>query len=158
MTGAARRKFEAEVAIDYCQGSARRAETVFGWGRATVKAGLDELQTGTGRQDQFFKRGRPKTEEKFPDLEKDIRRLQIDLDKGPEQASNRTQFIKRLVEFADQNGRVIEWVYYPPYHSKYNSVERLSQKAMQPLESRLGRLPRLQKWSVEIFPLIGPQV
>jgi len=53
-----------------------------------------------------------------------IRRLQIDLDNGPEQASNRTQFIKRLLEFADSNGLVIELVYYPPYHSKYNSVER----------------------------------
>jgi len=305
LTGAARRKFEAEVAMDYCHGSPRRAETLFGWGRATVKAGLDALQTGVGRPDQFFQRGRPQTEEKFPDLEKDIRRLvepvcqvdpkfqspflytrmtaravgkalleeagyqateipsertcrrllnrlgyrlrrvqktkplkkiketdaifanvrnahdrsardegclrismdgkakvkvgefsrggrsrgtearkacdhdmnaeailapfgivevdcgqlfvvfgtsretsdfivdclqlwwderksiyrhirrlQIDLDNGPEQASNRTQFIKRLVEFADKNGLVIELVYYPPYHSKYNSVRR----------------------------------
>ena len=74
LTGAARRKFEAAVAIDYCQGSPRRTESVFGWGRATVKAGLDELQTGVARLDQFFKRGRRKTEEKLPDLEKDIRR------------------------------------------------------------------------------------
>jgi transposase len=305
LTGAARREFEAGVAIDYCQGSPRRAETVFGWGRATVQAGLDQWQTGVGRQDQFFPRGRRKTEEKIPDLEKHIRRLvepdcqvdpkfqspflytrmtakavgralvekagyratelptertcrrllnrlglrlrrvqktkphkkiketdaifanvrhahdraawdegclrismdgkakvkvgefsrggksrgtearkacdhdmnaeailapfgilevdcgqlfvvfgtsretsdfivdclqlwwderksvyphirrlQIDLDNGPEQASNRTQFIKRLVEFADNNGLVIELVYYPPYHSKYNSIER----------------------------------
>ena len=50
--------------------------------------------------------------------------MQIDLDNGPEQASNRTQFIKRLLKFADKNGLVIELVYYPPYHSKYNSVER----------------------------------
>ena len=49
-------------------------ESVFGWGRATVKAGLHELQTGVARLDQFFKRGRRKTEEKLPDLEKDIRR------------------------------------------------------------------------------------
>ena len=75
LTGAARREFEAGVAIDYCQGSPRRAETVFGWGRATVQAGLDQWQTGVGRQDQFFPRGRRKTEEKIPDLEKHIRRL-----------------------------------------------------------------------------------
>ena len=49
LTGAARREFEAGVAIDYCQGSPRRAETVFGWGRATVQAGLDQWQTGVGR-------------------------------------------------------------------------------------------------------------
>jgi hypothetical protein len=28
------------------------------------------------------------------------------------------------LEFADRNGLVIELVDYPPYHSKYNSVER----------------------------------
>ena len=28
------------------------------------------------------------------------------------------------MEFADKNGLVIELVYYPPYHSKYNSIER----------------------------------
>ena len=75
LTGAARREFEAAVAIDYCQGSPRRAETVFGWGRATVRAGLDQWPTGVGRQDQFFPRGRRKTEEKVPDLEKHIRCL-----------------------------------------------------------------------------------
>ena len=36
LTGAARRKFEAGVAIDYCQGSPRQTESVFGWGQATV--------------------------------------------------------------------------------------------------------------------------
>jgi len=77
LTGAARRKFEAEVANDYCQGSPRRAESVFGWGRETVKAGLDELRTGVARTGQFFKRGRHKTEKKLPDLEKDIR-CQVD--------------------------------------------------------------------------------
>ena len=32
--------------------------------------------------------------------------------------------MKRLVEFADRNDLEIVLVYYPPYHSKYNSVER----------------------------------
>ena len=32
--------------------------------------------------------------------------------------------MRRLVEFSDQTGLEIELVYYPPYHSKYNSVER----------------------------------
>jgi len=52
-----------------------------------------------------------------------ITQLQIDLDNGPEIESHRTQFIKRKVEFADKHGLTIELVYYPPYHSKYNSVE-----------------------------------
>ena len=53
-----------------------------------------------------------------------IRRLQIDLDNGPEVASNRTQFMKRLIEFADREQLELELVYYPPYHSKYNPIER----------------------------------
>jgi Rhodopirellula transposase DDE domain len=53
-----------------------------------------------------------------------IRELVINLDNGPELASHRTQFIKRLVEFADRHDLTIQLVYYPPYHSKYNPVER----------------------------------
>ena len=53
-----------------------------------------------------------------------IGRLQIDLDNGPEIASSRTQFMKRMVEFSDRTGLEVELVYYPPYHSKYNLIER----------------------------------
>ena len=53
-----------------------------------------------------------------------IRELVINLDNGPALSSARTQFIKRLVEFADRHGLTIHLVYYPPYHSKYNAVER----------------------------------
>jgi transposase len=53
-----------------------------------------------------------------------IRQLVIDLDNGPEIASNRTQFMKRMVEFADRNNLEVVLVYYPPYHSKYNPIER----------------------------------
>ena len=52
------------------------------------------------------------------------RRLQIDLDNGPEIGSARTQFMKRLVEFADRHQLKLELAYYPPYHSKYNPIER----------------------------------
>jgi hypothetical protein len=53
-----------------------------------------------------------------------IRKLMIDLDNGPDVSSRRTQFMKRLVEWADRIGLKIELVYYPPYHSKYNRIER----------------------------------
>ena len=53
-----------------------------------------------------------------------VRRLQIELDNGPEIASSRTQFMKRMVEFTDHSGLEIELVYLPPYHSKYNPIER----------------------------------
>lgn len=53
-----------------------------------------------------------------------VRRLVIYLDNGPNCSGTRTQFLKRMVEFADWSGLEIRLVYYPPYHSKYNPVER----------------------------------
>ena len=53
-----------------------------------------------------------------------IRQLVINLDNGPQNASHRTQFMKRMVEFADKNNLEIVLAYYPPYHSKYNPIER----------------------------------
>jgi DDE family transposase len=53
-----------------------------------------------------------------------IRRLVIYLDNGPNNAGTRTQFLKRMIAFADWSGLTIRLVYYPPYHSKYNPVER----------------------------------
>jgi transposase len=54
-----------------------------------------------------------------------VKRLHIELDNGPEISSSRTQFMKRLVEFADRHHMEIELVYLPPYHSKYNPIERM---------------------------------
>jgi DDE family transposase len=51
-------------------------------------------------------------------------RLQIKMDNGPESSGIRTQFLHRMVQFADQIGKPIHLLYYPPYHSKYNPIER----------------------------------
>jgi len=53
-----------------------------------------------------------------------IRQLVIYLDNGPNNSGRRTQFLKRMVQFADKSGLTIRLVYYPPYHSKYNPIER----------------------------------
>ena len=53
-----------------------------------------------------------------------VKILVLNLDNGPENHSRRTQFIKRLVEFAMKHQITVQLAYYPPYHSKYNSVER----------------------------------
>jgi hypothetical protein len=50
--------------------------------------------------------------------------LQIKVDNGPESNGQRTQFLKRMVDFADEIGKPIQLLYYPPYHSKYNPIER----------------------------------
>jgi Rhodopirellula transposase DDE domain len=51
-------------------------------------------------------------------------RLQIKMDNGPESSGRRTQFLHRMVEFCDGIGKPIQLLYYPPYHSKYNPIER----------------------------------
>ena len=51
-------------------------------------------------------------------------RLQIKMDNGPESSGKRTQFLHRMVKFCDAIGKPIQLLYYPPYHSKYNPIER----------------------------------
>ncbi len=53
-----------------------------------------------------------------------ITTLVINLDNGPENHSRRTQFMYRLVAFAQTSGLTVRLAYYPPYHSKYNPIER----------------------------------
>jgi transposase len=53
-----------------------------------------------------------------------ITTLVLNLDNGPENHSRRTQFMLRLLEFAQHSGLRLRLAYYPPYHSKYNPVER----------------------------------
>ena len=53
-----------------------------------------------------------------------VRKLVIDPDNGPSNSGVRTQWLKRMVAFADATGLTVRLVYYPPYHSKYNPVER----------------------------------
>lgn len=52
-------------------------------------------------------------------------KIMIDLDNGKALAGNTKRFIKRMVSFAKMINKPIHLVYYPPYHSKYNAVERV---------------------------------
>lgn len=45
-------------------------------------------------------------------------------DNGPENSGRRTQFLSRMVHFVEQHHVHVRLAYYPPYHSKYNPVER----------------------------------
>jgi transposase len=53
-----------------------------------------------------------------------IQTLVINLDNGPENHSRRTQFMQRLVDFVQHYHLNVRLAYYPPYHSKYNPIER----------------------------------
>jgi transposase len=46
------------------------------------------------------------------------------MDNGAESSGVRTQFLKRIVEWADHIKKPIHLLYFPPYHSKYNPIER----------------------------------
>lgn len=59
-------------------------------------------------------------QQQYPQLDEWV----IDLDGGSATRSDRTQFIKRMVELSHSTGLRIRLIYYPPYHSKYNPIER----------------------------------
>jgi transposase len=65
---------------------------------------------------QWWEQVRPR----FPQ----VTTLVINLDNGPENHSRRTQFLYRMVQFAQTYGLGVRLAYYPPYHSKYNPIER----------------------------------
>lgn len=54
----------------------------------------------------------------------ETRLIQIKMDNGPESSGRRTQFLFRMVQLADMINKPIQLLYYPPYHSKYNPIER----------------------------------
>ena len=74
--GAARRSFQAEKCLKYCGGSARLAETIFGWGRNNVELGLVEKRTGItciGAQAAFG--GNKSWEERYPEAAASLRAI-----------------------------------------------------------------------------------
>jgi len=49
----------------------------------------------------------------------------INSDNGPENSGSRSQWLKRLVHFSADADVIVKLAYYPPYHSKYNPIERV---------------------------------
>lgn len=69
MQGAKRRSFLTEIALKYCNGSARKTESLFGWGRDVVNTGLGEKRTGIiciGAQSN--RSGNTRWEERYPQV------------------------------------------------------------------------------------------
>ena len=54
-----------------------------------------------------------------------VKTLLLNLDNGPENHSRRTQFMQRITDFVDAFLITVDLAYYPPYHSKYNPIERV---------------------------------
>jgi hypothetical protein len=86
MTGRTRREFQGRVCAALCEGSPRKAEERFGWGRQNVALGMREIAglddkaaaaADPGAEDAegvvASRRGRRRSEEKNPRLAADIR-------------------------------------------------------------------------------------
>jgi len=54
-----------------------------------------------------------------------VQTLLLYQDNGPENHSRRTQFMYRMTQLVDETRVTIRLAYYPPYHSKYNPIERV---------------------------------
>lgn len=75
LKGALRRTFQAEVCLELCGGSPRKAEERFGWARNTIAKGMTERELDS---DQLAavksnNRGKPRSEVANPQLAIDIR-------------------------------------------------------------------------------------
>lgn len=73
LTGVQRRKFFAEIALQYCHGNPRGTEQKLGFSRAAVETGLGEQRSGLRCVDAFDLRGRKKSEDQSPRLVEEIR-------------------------------------------------------------------------------------
>ena len=57
---------------------------------------------------------------------REVRQLVLDLDNGPENGrGSRGRWLVRMALLARKYQWTVVLVYYPPYHSKYNPIERL---------------------------------
>jgi hypothetical protein len=75
LKGTQRRQFLGEVCLKLCDGSARRAEQRFGWGRETIAKGLRERSADPADAETFKSknRGKQRSEDADPQLAIDIR-------------------------------------------------------------------------------------
>lgn len=101
LTGAKKRAFAAQVALDYFDGSARQTERALGWDRVSIQRGLDSLESGIPYADNYSARGRKKTEELLGNLEQDIR----DLVEGEAQADPKFQTTFRYLKVSAREVR-----------------------------------------------------
>ena len=97
-----------------------------------VPGGILEVASGTaflffsasGNTSDFLADGLEKWWKERQAIFPHTKYLVINLDNGPDCSGHRTQFLKRIVAFSDSTGLEVRLTYYPPYHSKYNPIER----------------------------------
>lgn len=103
------------------------------WDAVLVPFGIYELNSDTvsiifgnsHETSNFITDALEKWWEKRQFAQTDYDLLMIDLDNGKPVAGNTRQFLNRIIAFSEKINMPIQLVYYPPYHSKYNPVERV---------------------------------
>jgi hypothetical protein len=137
LTGHPKRRFQAEVALALCGGSARAAERRFGWGREAVNTGLNELRSGIRCVEDFPAKGRVPVERTNPQLAADIRHVvEPRTHADPELKSDR-----RYTDLAARE--VLERL---RADKGYAPADLPSERTMRDILNRLGyRLRRIRK-------------
>jgi hypothetical protein len=137
LTGHLRRLFQAEVTSRLCNGSARRAERRFGWGRANILTGQHELRSGIRCVEHFSARGRPRLEADDPQLAADIRALvEPHTQADPELKSDRRYSNRSAAEVLEALRR----------HPRYQTNPLPSERTMRNILNRMNyRLQRIRK-------------
>ena len=137
LTGSPRRRFQAEVTARLCDGSPRRAERRFGWGRANIALGQHELRTGIRCVENFSARGRPRLEDDDPQLATAIRAIvESHPDIDPELKSSRRDCNFSAREVREELQKL----------PRYENDKRPSERTMRDILNRTGyRLKKIQK-------------
>ncbi len=100
-------------------------EHVTPFGILDVKTGNVDLSIARGPVTADFIVDRIREYWKVQSYDKTKKVLVLNADNGPENHSRRTQFMKRIIEFCIEFDVMVVLAYYPPYHSKYNKIERV---------------------------------
>jgi hypothetical protein len=137
LTGHERRLFQAEVAQALCQGSARQAERLFGWGRQSVALGQQEAAHGLRCQEDFAARGLKPREERDPQRARDIRDLVEPQTQADPQLKSALKYT-RLTATALQEALITE--------KGYRAADLPKPRTWRRILNRLGyRIKRIQK-------------
>jgi len=136
LSGSARRAFQAQVVLDYCNGNTHHAKLFFGWSEPALRKGLQERKTGEIIADAP-RSGRKSYSTKLPNLQNDIRSL-VD----PNTCTHPT--FENTFRYTRMTGKsVLEALVR---EKGYKKSELPSESTMRALLNKMGyRLRRVQK-------------
>lgn len=131
-----RRRFQAQVVLDHCNGNTSQARYLFGWDQRTTRKALLEKQKGKVIAD-LPRSGRKSFSEKLPNLQTDIRSL-VDPNSQTHPTFKTTFRYTRMTAKAVLEALVKE--------KGYKSEELPALSTMRELLGKMGyRLRRVQK-------------